>query len=480
MPLRTRLSHLIVLALVALSPLRAADLDGSPVAVGNAEAERLYKYANDYVANVVEGRYSYAYIQFYWKRAESFIERAERVYPDSPTGRALISGQLKVGPYDLGYFKNRVLARLEEKRSYAVDAVSCANFLYELDKKRQDSIHDAAYASIIEVLARQDRWGEAFAFPTLPEKRPLLFGVLFRVAARSPNDEHAVIDDLIEHSAPAMQTQAGYMPSLAEAYVLLGKPRSEIADFVTKHPQDEVKIAVLRGMVEREVQIRRQTELRIGVKDEIDTAHYTLLNLDVRDDVMGAARQLFPTGIPQEALNLLAQYRAGLGERPDAGAPTEVHLAYLEYLGAFEKFDELEAYIQAPGLSPSDRKACELKAIEMFAQGGRMDDAERYRADYVASDTSAADEAEYSEFEGQISSIDVAYTVREKTFSSMSFKDPCVLSRAIMEWSLTPNRSIRGAGPWDSVILKYEAGFDNLPAPKSNAVRDAASAINPY
>jgi len=129
MPLRTCLSSLAVLALIALQPLRAANLDGSTAVVGDAEAERLYSDANDLVTNVVEGQYSYAYMQFYWRRAESFVERAERVYPDSPTGRALKAGRLKVGPFDLDYFKNRALPRLEEKRTYAVDAVTCANFL---------------------------------------------------------------------------------------------------------------------------------------------------------------------------------------------------------------------------------------------------------------------------------------------------------------------------------------------------------------
>jgi hypothetical protein len=49
-----------------------------------------------------------------------------------------------------------------------------------------------------------------------------------------------------------------------------------------------------------------------------------------------------------------------------------------------------------------------------------------------------------------------------------------------MEWSLTPNRSIRGAAPYDTVVQKFLPGYANIPAPKSDAVRDAASALKPY
>ena len=48
-----------------------------------------------------------------------------------------------------------------------------------------------------------------------------------------------------------------------------------------------------------------------------------------------------------------------------------------------------------------------------------------------------------------------------------------------MEWSLTPNRSIRGAAPYDTVVQKFLPGYANIPAPKSDAVRDAAHAEGP-
>jgi hypothetical protein len=49
-----------------------------------------------------------------------------------------------------------------------------------------------------------------------------------------------------------------------------------------------------------------------------------------------------------------------------------------------------------------------------------------------------------------------------------------------MDWSLTPNRSQRGATPWDAVVFKFAGGFKNLPKAKSAAVGDAASTVKPY
>jgi len=58
MPSWIRPSSCALTALVLLTPLRAANLDGSSPEVGDAEAARLYRDANDYVTNVVEGKYS--------------------------------------------------------------------------------------------------------------------------------------------------------------------------------------------------------------------------------------------------------------------------------------------------------------------------------------------------------------------------------------------------------------------------------------
>ncbi|MFZ1055207.1 MAG: hypothetical protein WAN79_05995, partial [Opitutaceae bacterium] len=151
----------VCLALALAAPAIAANLDGSTPEVGNAEAARLYDEANAYVNNMAEGDYSYAYLQFYWKRAQSNIDRIRRVYADSPTAKALAQGNPKVGPFALDYFKNRVLYNLELKRLGAFDDVNCAIFLYGRNEDRSDAKRNEALANILEVMARRQRWGEA-------------------------------------------------------------------------------------------------------------------------------------------------------------------------------------------------------------------------------------------------------------------------------------------------------------------------------
>ena len=442
--------------------------------MGNAEAARLYQDADAYVTKVTEGTYSYLYMQFFWKRAESFVERAQRVYPDSPTGRALRSGQLKVGPYSLDYFKGRVLPKLEEKRTYTVDAVSCAIFLYNRDPQRWDDGRRAALEGILEVLARQQRWGEALAFP-VGAHRDVLLHSIFQVAARY--DEQKEITLLLNQTKKTEQAAAGFAPVQGEAMALLGKPRSEIVRFLRAHPEDEVKLAVLHGMIEREVRIRRSAALKVAIQNTIATTHYDLRNLKVRDDVEAVSRQFFPDG-DARAHDLILSYRAALGTPPTADAPLEVHLAYLEYLAAFEHFDEVENYatVLDERLSP----AVNLKAIELLAAGDRVPEAERRRGLYANGDQARSDAAVFAQFSGQIESNVHVLTVHEKTFAELPIKDPCILAQAITEEALEPNQSIRGATPWDAVVLKFDPGFDHLAAPKSMAVGAAASATNPY
>jgi hypothetical protein len=476
MPSWIRPSLSALAALLLLTPLRAADLDGSPPEIGNAEAARLYSDANDYVSNVTEGGYSYQYMQFFWKRAESFVERAKRVYPDSPTGQALREGKLKLGPYDLDYFKNRVLAKLEEKRTYTVDGVSCAVFLYTRNINRWDDQRLAVLDGVLEVLSRQKRWGEAEAFqPVLAKYHPFLLRSIFRVAARY--DEQNEVTHLLTQTKRADQIAAGFLPLQGEAMALLGKPRVEITRFLQAHPEDEVKLAVLQGMVTREVQIRRTAALKVAPSLTIQRTHYDLRNLTVRDNVDTVVGQFFPAGNPQ-AQELIYAYHAALGTRPPAEAGQAAQLAYLEYLAAFERFDEVESY--GAGLPDSMHAAAELKEIEVYAAGDRLADADRHVAAYTDGDPVRGDLAALAKFRGQIESDVAPLTVHEKTFAELPIKDPCILAQAILEESLRPNRQIRGAAPWDAVVYRFDPGFTNLAAPKSNAVRDAASAINPY
>ena len=479
MLIRTRLLLLLIPVLLASGSVRAASLDGSPPAVGAAEAARLYERANDYVTRMQEGEYSYVYLQFYWKRAQANVDRVERVYPDSPTARALESGQLKLGPYALGYFRDRVLYDLELKRVGSLDQVNCPIFLYGLDPKRADGLRDAALESIIETLARQQRWGEALIFPVLNKHRPLLLGTIFRVASRY--DQKDIVERLIASTPPAMQEAASFWPSLAEAQALLGKPRGDLDALLKKHPQDAVRRAALLGIVRREVLIRRLQALHVAIQGTIATTHFELLNLQVRDDVRAAAARFFP-GRPGAAEPILAVYRAALGEEPAPDAPKEAHLAYLRFLADADRFDAIDAYADRPGLGfgAPVRLACRLDAIELYAEAGRDADADRRRGALADSHPADADQAGLAEFRGQLDCTEHPVTIRQKTFASLPIHDPCVLAVAIGDWALCPNQSIRGAAPWDAVVYRFAGGFERLPAPASKAVSTAASTLLPY
>lgn len=104
----------------------AASLPAEPAAGDEGEAGRLYRRANDYVNAVQEGGYSYSYLQFYWKRAQGNIDRILRVYPATEVGRQLEKSQLRLGPFPVAYFRERVLPYVETKRLASEDAVNCA------------------------------------------------------------------------------------------------------------------------------------------------------------------------------------------------------------------------------------------------------------------------------------------------------------------------------------------------------------------
>jgi hypothetical protein len=116
MPFRTRLLPVTLVAICTWLTACSASHPAERRAADVAEADRLYQRANDYVSRVAEGQYSYAYMQFYWKRSQANIERILRSYGDTPVSTRLKAGELKLGPFELPYFKERVLPYLEVKR----------------------------------------------------------------------------------------------------------------------------------------------------------------------------------------------------------------------------------------------------------------------------------------------------------------------------------------------------------------------------
>ncbi len=225
--------------------------------------------------------------------------------------------------------------------------------------------------------------------------------------------------------------------------------------------------------------IHRMERLKVSFGDTIQTTHFNASNVTIRDDVPAAARQLYP-GNPDAIALLLSPYYAALGTAPATAAPVAAHLAYVQYLADSGRLDAAATYPRDNNLSGAARKACELKVITIYADAGQKAESEKARKAFGAPGTPDADQAALAEFRGRLSSKSDHFVARSGSFAELQIKDPCVLAVAIMEWAMTPTRSQRGATPWDAVVLRYAGGFDNLPMPKSKAVRDAASSMKPY
>jgi hypothetical protein len=477
MPIRIRLLIPLVAALALPAGARAANLDGSTAEVGNAEAARLYTEANAYVGNMAEKDYSYNYLQFYWKRAQANIDRIRLVYPESPTAAELAKGDLKLGPYPLDYFKTRILYNLEVKRLGAFDDVNCAIFLYGRDEARSDGRRDDALADILEVLARRQRWEEALRFPVLTVHRPLALRSIFKVAAFYGVDD--MVKKMTTRATPAERKAAGFDALLAEAMALQGKPRADLYRFVADHPDDAVRKAALSGIVEREILIHRMERLHVSFANAIQTVHIVVQNTSMRDDVVAVAPKLF-NGSLDAAAPQLAVYFASQGKAPASADLPEAHLAYLQFLADSGRMGDVATYARDNSLPQKARTACQLKLIEIYAEAGEMSEAEAARKAFAPDFTPGADDAAIAEFRGRIDSTELPFEARKSSFADLPISDPCVMAVAIMEWSLSPNRSQRGETPWDSVVARFAGGFDNLPKPKSAVVGDAASSLKPY
>lgn len=190
---------------------------------------------------------------------------------------------------------------------------------------------------------------------------------------------------------------------LGEALALRGRPRAEITKLLNQAPQDVVKLGILSGMIEREIAIQRGAALRLDPKNII-LAGGALQRPAVRDDIMTTAKTFFPVSTPASA-ELVDAYRAALGTKPAASAPVSVHLAYLEYLAAFEKFDELETHLLS-AVPSTARQPAALKTIELYTQAGRTADAIRHRVSFVQAGGAEAQTAILAEFRGQMHSLE--------------------------------------------------------------------------
>ncbi len=439
-----------------------------------AEANRLYERANAFVSNITEDGYSYAYIQFYWKRAQVNLDRINRVYPLTLVGRQLTGNEVNVGPFTPTYFRERVLPRLEEKKLAAFDGINCSIFLYNLQTENTPARLETL-TRIIELLCRQQRWEEAMDVPVLDQYRPLLISTVLRIATLYENDK--LVGKIIAAEDP--KNRPALQPVISHALALRGEKREKIAKFLDQFPEPEVRLAVLSGMVEREIQFHFAALTNFEIKDGIQTTHFSVMHPDVRDDIESTARTFFPTATAA-SYALLTEFKAAKGQRPAPSAPLAAHPRYMEYLALSEKSDLLSAYPSDPKFNPETKRALDLKLIELLARTGQTDASEKARLAYAQPSTLEADQAAFAQFVGQCDSEVTPLVIRETTFSKLPISNPNIIAHAILEWSLKPNRNIRGAAPWDAVVQRFQHGFADLPLPLSKEVQRASATLKPY
>lgn len=465
--MRSLFRSAILLPLTALSAL-AAQIGPFTGPEADAEAARLYERADSFVRNVTEGPYSYSYIQFHWKRAGSNLDRVLRAHPDSPTARQLRSGDLKIGPFDPVYFKERVLPRLEEKKVAAFDAVNCAIFLYTEESNQDAAARKLLLEDIIITLCRQIRWGEALAYPVLDDERAWLWNLVTRQAVTYRNDKLA--DELVSNAHGANKSLL--LHTQAEALGFRGETAQALEQFITDNADeaDTLRVAILRGLVRRQKHIDRTTLLGRPLKGLYDGVDGVQLPDEDADP-------------EQPWADLHAFYRT-LGDKPSANA----RAAYARYHAFTGRLDEAarlapesawvtdaldwlidqERYNEAIALGDKHPEVT-ADLVLLLARAGRLDE-----ADAVAARAGGGEALVFARTRGQMLSTSHVFMVREHTFANLAIQDPNLTGRLICEWSLTPSRAMRGAAPWDAVVFKFAPGFENLPEPKDQDKVEAA------
>lgn len=430
----------------------------------DAEAARLFQRAQDYVTNVAEGKYSYAYIQFHWKRAGANLERITRAYASSPTAHELAGGALNVGSFEPGYFKTRVLPRLEEKKVAAFDAVNCAIFLYGLETNTDASGKQLLLQSIIETLCRQIRWTEALGFPVLDEQRLWLWDIVLRQAVTYRNDKLAA--ELIANAQNDPQSLVVLLQTQARALGFRGETSEALENFLSLAPAHAaaLRVATFKGLARRQKHLDRAVQENRPLKGLYD-------DLDgIQDPAkpfadLHAFYRTFGNDVPREARIAYARYHAFLGHL-DTAAQLAEPAAYA--VDAMDWLVSQDRFTDAIALGQKHRLFADLTFL--LARAGRTDEVEQ-----LIAGQQHAPALEFAAFRGRLNSIVLPLEARSETFAATRIDDPNLTGRLICEWSLTPNRALRGATPWDAVVFKFAPGFENLPEPKDKS-KIAASA----
>jgi hypothetical protein len=440
----------------------------------DAEAARLIQRANDFVNNVVENDYSYAYVQFHWKRADANVDRILRAYPSSPTAAQLRAGALKVGPFTPVYFKERVLPRLEEKKVASFDAVNCAIFLYNLPTNQDAAAKRLLLASIVQTLCRQIRWGEALSFPVLDDERPWLWNEVIRQAAIYRNDK--LVGELLGNILPAQRPLL--VATAAESLAFRGETAKTLETFLEKEGDTPaLRAAMLNGLLRRELPIQRARAANRPLKGLYDGVDGIQLPEQPGLD-LAAWLQAIPAGPERDdATRNYAHYLANLGRIDEARAlvlaDRQAGLAFslaahLVFRGDYAAAQQLPATF---GLRGAQADQFNLRLLELLAEFAPAPEIAAVRPRIPAS---LAATATYREFHGHMFSTERQLVVRNRTFADLPLADPNLVGRLACEWSLTPNRTLRGAAPWDAIVYKFAPGFENLPPPKDKKKVEAA------
>lgn len=460
-------SFLRPVALFSLAALTAFAGEVGPFTgpEADAEAARLYERANSFVRNVTEGPYSYSYIQFHWKRAGANFDRILRAHPSSPTAHKLAAGELMAGPFTPDYFKQRVLPRLEEKKVAAFDAVNCAIFLYTEETNTDLTAKKLLLEQIILTLCRQTRWGEALAYPVLDDERAWLWNIVTRQAAIYRNDKLA--DELVSNAQD--DNHRLLLTTQAEALGFRGETAEDLEKFITAHSDHaaEVRVSILRGLVRRQKHLDRaiQTNRPLkGLYDGVDG-----VQLAPEGKIYADLKAFYATlgnNPSDEARAVYARYFAFLGRLDEAARLSKNDSGWV--LDALDWLIDQERYTDAMELGRR-HPAVAADLVLMLARAGRLTE-----ADAVINRAGGGDSLVFARTRGQLLSTSGTFLVREHTFAELPLKDPNLTGRLICEWSLTPNRALRGAAPWDAVVFKFAPGFANLPAPKDKKKVEAA------
>ena len=442
----------------------------APKAEREAEAKRLYERANLYVRKIAEGQYSYEYINFHYNQAMDNIDRITLAYPDTEYGQKVKEQQVKLGAFSLDYFRNTLLVQLGDMKEATESVINCAIYLHTLPEADRAEAR-GALALVLETLCRMVRTDEALIFPVTPEDRTLAKETIVRTNTRYLQKDISL--SLVQSAEPEEQ------PALAAAYgegMAVGGLKLEgLDEWVAQYPTPgkRVEIGIVRGMIEREAGIYRDTFDKVKKKREEDAMKAAKdagkepekKDPPVRYDIAAYLEKNFGSEPPAEVTGLVAGFKALQGNLDAAralvakrGGPAlaQVVSSYYEHLSLTDQLTGREDLHRNLGLGEDDLTAVEMKRVELLAQNARYAEADALQAAGIARFPKAHDQFIRSRMRGVFYSRQELFYLTDKTIPSLGIKDPAVCAEILLDWFLSPNRLQKGSS-WgaDQIIFKY-------------------------